>query len=306
MKFYIFILLVCLINSCAEDRTEDMLLSSNYIGTSDSFDIITWNIEWFPKNIKSIDYIAEAIIELDVDILGLQEITSTSKFNLLISTINGLDSANNWVGFRSENSEYQELAYLINLSDIQIIDEPYTILKNNSYSFAFREPFLVKLKYKNNEIVIINSHFKCCGDGNLDFNSSSDEENRRYNSVNLLKEYIDTYLFDQNVILIGDFNDDIAEPLQNNVFQNFLSDTSNYSFVDYDIASTNTSDWSYPSWPSHLDHILITNELFDDFANSGSKIQTLLIENYLAGGWNEYETYISDHRPVALSLYINP
>ena len=88
MKFYIFILLVCLINSCADDRTQDMLLSSNYIGTSDSFDIITWNIEWFPKNIKSIDYIAEAIIELDVDILGLQEITSTSKFNLLISKIN--------------------------------------------------------------------------------------------------------------------------------------------------------------------------------------------------------------------------
>ena len=93
---------------------------------------------------------------------------------------------------------------------------------------------------------------------------------------------------------------------QNNVFQNLLSDTSNYSFVDYDIASTSNSDWSYPSWPSHLDHILITNELFDDFSNSGSTIQTLLVENYVAGGWNEYETYISDHRPVALSLYFNP
>ena len=277
-----------------------------HVSESSSFDIITWNIEWFPKNIKSIDYIADAILRLDVDVLGLQEITSTSDFNSLISKINDLDSLNTWTGFRSGNSQYQELAYLINLSEVKIIDEPYTILNDNAYFFAFREPFLIKLMYQNKEIVIINSHFKCCGDGNLDLNNSSDEENRRYNSVNLLKDYIDNYLFDENVILLGDFNDDIAEPLLNNVFQSFLSDTSNYFFVDYDIASKNISEWSFPSWPSHLDHILITNELFDDFSNFESKIQTLFIENELAGGWNEYETYISDHRPIGLSLYINP
>ncbi|SVD40514.1 uncharacterized protein METZ01_LOCUS393368, partial [marine metagenome] len=55
-----------------------------------------------------------------------------------------------------------------------------------------------------------------------------------------------------------------------------------------------------PTWPSHLDHILITNELFDELDNSD--IQTIKIDEYLDGGWNEYDQNISDHRPVALKL----
>ena len=46
--------------------------------------------------------------------MGLQEITSTPYLNQLINKINNLDSLNHWVGFRSDNGEYQELAYIIN------------------------------------------------------------------------------------------------------------------------------------------------------------------------------------------------
>tara|TARA_B100001971_G_C18100252_1_gene488424 strand:- start:282 stop:950 length:669 start_codon:yes stop_codon:yes gene_type:complete len=148
---------------------------------------------------------------------------------------------------------------------------------------------------------LINNHFKCCGDGILDFNNESDEEKRRYNASNLLKEYIDNNLAEKNVIVLGDLNDDIAEAPQNNVFQMILDDSDNYLFVDIEIANGNSSDWSYPSWPSHLDHILITNELFDELDNSD--IQTIKIDEYLEGGWNEYDQYISDHRPVGIKFY---
>ena len=99
---------------------------------------------------------------------------------------------------------------------------------------------------------------------------------------------------------MGDLNDDIAESWQNNVFQMILDDTQNYFFMDLEIANASSSEWSYPSWPSHLDHILITNELFDDLDDSD--IQTIKIDEYLNGGWNEYDQYISDHRPVAISF----
>ena len=87
-----------------------------------------------------------------------------------------------------------------------------------------------------------------------------------------------------------------------NVFQNFINDSTNYKFVDMDIAHSSSSNWSYPSWPSHLDHILITNELFDEFENEGSSVQTIRLEEYFDNGWTEYENYISDHRPVGLRL----
>ena len=70
--------------------------------------------------------------------------------------------------------------------------------------------------------------------------------------------------------------------------------------MDIEIANGSSSDWSYPTWPSHLDHILITNELFDELDNSD--IQTINIDEYLDGGWNEYDQNISDNRPVALKL----
>tara|TARA_B100001250_G_scaffold329589_1_gene294300 strand:- start:1075 stop:1719 length:645 start_codon:yes stop_codon:yes gene_type:complete len=150
---------------------------------------------------------------------------------------------------------------------------------------------------------IINNHFKCCGDGIIDFDDMSDEENRRYTAINLIKEYIDNNLPDNNVIVLGDLNDDIAESSSNNVFQEVLDDSTHYQFADLEIAQGNSSEWSFPNWPSHLDHILITNELFDSANNL--EVQTIKIDEYLDGGWNEYDQNISDHRPVAMKLSLS-
>ena len=68
------------------------------------------------------------------------------------------------------------------------------------------------------------------------------------------------------------------------------------------IAYSSSSNWSYPSWPSHLDHILITNELFYEIENEVSSVETIRLEEYFYNGWSEYENYISDHRPVGLRL----
>jgi hypothetical protein len=83
----------------------------------------------------------------------------------------------------------------------------------------------------------------------------------------------------------------------------FLDDPSNYKFTDMDIAEGSSANWSYPSWPSHLDHIMITNELFDVFEKPGSEVLTIKIDDYLQGGWSEYDQYVSDHRPVGLKLH---
>ena len=72
-----------------------------------------------------------------------------------------------------------------------------------------------------------------------------------------------------------------------------------------DIATGSSTGWSYPSWPSHLDHILITNELFDEVQNSSYEIKTLKIEQYLPNGWSEYDANVSDHRPVGIKILPN-
>ena len=45
--------------------------------------------------------------------------------------------------------------------------------------------------------------------------------------------------------------------------------------------------------------------MFDEFDNGNSDIQTIKIDEYLDGGWSEYDQNVSDHRPVALKLLFN-
>ena len=266
-------------------------------GDDSSLDIATWNIEWFPKNGQTTsEYVAQILYQLDLDVLAMQELDDKTAFDQMVSELS------NYTGYY-ESAWFAGLAYIYK-SDVVQINSIYEIYTTSPYWSAFpRSPMVMDMNFMGENYFIINNHFKCCGDGNFDMDDDSDEETRRYNAVNLLKEYIDTYLPDKNVIVLGDLNDDIAEPYQNNVFQNILNDTENYTFVDSDIASGSSSDWSYPSWPSHLDHILITNELFDEYNNSD--VLTIKIDDYLDGGWNEYDYNVSDHRPVAISFHLN-
>jgi hypothetical protein len=65
------------------------------------------------------------------------------------------------------------------------------------------------------------------------------------------------------------------------------------------IANGSSAGWSYPSWPSHLDHILITNDLFDEMASANATTRVLKIDEYI-GGWSTYDYNVSDHRPVGI------
>ena len=266
-------------------------------GDENSLDIATWNIEWFPKNNQiTVDYVIEIIDLLEFDILGIQELDDTTMFNDM------LDSLPSYSGYY-ESSWFAGLAYIYK-TDLVEINDIFEIYTNSPFWNAFpRSPMVMDLNFAGENYFIINNHFKCCGDGILDLNDEFDEENRRYTAINLLKTYIDENLSDEKVIVLGDLNDDISEPHQNNVFQEVLDDSYNYQFGDLIIAQGNSSDWSFPNWPSHLDHILITNELFDEL--DSIEVKTIKIDDYINGGWTEYDQNISDHRPVAMKIHFN-
>jgi endonuclease/exonuclease/phosphatase family metal-dependent hydrolase len=263
-------------------------------GDENSLDIATWNIEWFPKNNQiTVNYVIDIITLLDLDVLAIQELDDTDMFEQM------LDSLTAYAGYY-ESNWFAGLAYIYKTETVEINDI-YEIYITSEYWNAFpRSPMVMDFNFMGENYFIINNHFKCCGDGILDYDDSSDEENRRYTAINLLKEYIDNNLSNNNVIVLGDLNDDIAEPPPNNVFQEVLDDSTHYRFADLEIAQGNSSEWSFPNWPSHLDHILITDELFNDPNNSS--VETIKIDEYLDGGWNEYDQNISDHRPVAIKF----
>lgn len=268
-------------------------------GTDSTFEVITWNIEWFPKNgTTTVDSVRKALESLDADIIACQEIGDTNVWKQMIATLPDYETV-------FETNYYTGLAYLYKPSSVQVLDY-YEIYHTQPFWKNFpRAPKVLEVRVQGEDFIIINNHLKCCGDGNLSYGVINDEENRRYEAMNLIKDYIDINFPTKNVIVVGDLNDELTDDESDNVFQNIMGDIFNYKFADMNIAEGLSFNWSYPSWPSHLDHILITNELFDEFSSSSAVIETIKIENFLQGGFNYYDSNMSDHRPVGLKFDIN-
>ena len=269
-------------------------LNDLYFGTDTTFDIISWNIEWFPKNNNTASEVQEILSRLDADVYALQEIEDTTLLKQVVSNMPGYECY-----FKS--NYYGGLAYVYNTNTIQI-NSRYEIFTSQQYWNAFpRSPQVLDFNFMGKNYIIINNHFKCCGDGILNTNNTNDEENRRLQAVTYLKQYIDNTLLGKRVVLLGDLNDELIDNTANNIFKDFINDNANYLFADMLIAQGNSINWSYPTWPSHLDHILITNELFPDFQNINSFVSVIRVDDYMTT-WSNYENNVSDHRPIGLKL----
>jgi exonuclease III len=265
-------------------------------GTDSTLEVVSWNIEWFPKNTQTtVNYVTQIIRALDVDVLALQEIKDTNRFKQMVATLDGYSCY-----FRS--GYFAGLAYIYKHTVIEINDI-YQIYTTNPYWKIFpRAPMVMDFNFMGENYIVINNHFKCCGDNVIDYNNPDDEEFRRLQATNLLKQYIDTYFDDRNVFIVGDLNDVINEPSHTNVFLSIINDQDNYRFADMPIAQGSSLYWSYPSWPSHLDHIIVTDELFDELERESTLVQTIRLDQYFSS-WYQYDQNVSDHRPVGIRFF---
>jgi len=265
-------------------------------GTDATFEVVTWNLEHFPKNDQvTVDLVARAIMAMDVDLLALQEIESAFYFGDLDDKLAG------WTGIRASGSAYDiNLAYLYRNSGDWEVDSVREILTQYDREFP-RAPYVMEGRFKGTAVVVINNHLKCCGD-NFISTDPWDEETRRRDAGILLDDYVRDNFADRKVIVVGDMNDSLTDSPASNVFNVFLEDPAAWRVVDMAIALGPPSGWSYPGWPSHLDHILVTAPLFDALDNPAAAVSVLPVQAGFPGGWNEYDHNLSDHLPVAVKL----
>ena len=307
------LLIVLFIFGCKPEKTttpinnDPAMPKVSSIGDSNKIEIVTWNIEHFPKSSYTIEYVKTIIEGLDADIYVLQEIRSKDKFSSMLGEI---DDYNYLI---QATSTSLNLA-VIYKSDFVNIKSSSELFEEDPYFFAGRPPFLTKLKWQNNDVTkelsMINVHFKCCGDNSISYipneDGKWDEEYRRLKASELLEQYISDNLADENVIIGGDFNDAIDEVDSTNVFMAFINKPTKYKFVDMDIANGDAANWSWQGWSSsypaiHFDHILINSNLFDELENS-SLVEVIKLEEYFENGSPEYDKNVSDHRPVYLQI----
>ena len=245
-------------------------------------EVMSWNIKNFPITNNTIDYVTEIITDLLPDIIAFQEINDGSAFNSLSNNIPAYEFISSGSG----------LAFAVRTDVIEIVSWT-TIFSQYGYEFAWRYPMLIELKWICGERAIsfnmINIHLKSGGD--------EDDFNRRYLSCEYLLQYINSHT--GNLIILGDFNDEIIDQQNYNSLWPLVS-AENITFVTESIANIDYYA-TFPSWPSFIDHIAISNSFID--VSEYNYIKTIRLDDYT--GYSTYQNNISDHRPILYSLSIN-
>jgi len=260
------------------------------LNKDESIEIITWNVEFFPHaNDSTILALAEAVLDLNADIIAFQELRRTGWFSKLMAYLPEYDF------IVSQQASFMDLAiiYKNNIFELVRQIEPFA---ENDYNFAGRPPlqadFIVSMNGQDIPLSVVNLHMKCCDSG----------LSRRQKAAQMLYEYLDeSYAEQSNIIVLGDWNDDTKDEPGQHCFDPFFQDDRFY-FTTREIAF-DISQASYPNEPyvSFLDHIMVSEQLLP--RGTDYDVRTILMGDYM-GGYDIYEAYISDHRPVLLSFSI--
>ena len=270
------------------DEQNDWDISS--INTKDGLEIITWNCEFFPAaNDSTILALSEAVKDLDADIIAFQEIKRAGWFEKLMQRLPEYDY------IISLQASFMDLATIYK-KDQFIFKNHQELFSDNDYNFAGRPPLKLDLTHikSNKDFSVINLHMKCCDSG----------LKRRKKAVKMLYDYVNIEYDNnnKNFIVLGDWNDDLKDKPEEHCFDSFLNDEKFYftnESIVYDISQA-----SYPKEPylSFLDHILVSNNFVKK--SSINKVMTIPMDKYMKG-FDIYEAYISDHKPVFLSFKLD-
>ena len=129
-------LVYCIVFIMMTNLSGQVLEDLNF-GTDSTFEILTWNIEWFPKNGQTtVDYVIDIIQALDVDVLAIQEVDNTNMFDQMV------DELTQYEGYY-ESAWFAGLAYIYK-TDVVEINEIYEFVIGNISNKSLMEELISK------------------------------------------------------------------------------------------------------------------------------------------------------------------
>lgn len=292
---------------------------------SETFDAGCYNLSFFGSNPTNnptqdkidlqVNNIATVVNKLDLDILGVEEVSNDDAFATLITKLPNHSSviSNRWsysfeapdpnfppqkTGFIYDNTT----ATLISSRDmfVDLYDKARTTNPEllpgypggtpSSFWASGRLPFMatfdVTINGKTERIIMIDIHAK----------SSSDQGsyNRRVYDVQVLKDSLDAYYANDKVIIVGDYNDRAFGSIHTgsiSPYQPFVDDNTRYDVLTLPLDEAGRV--SFLTGTGLIDHITVTTGLLPFYITNSTDIEDprSYIPNYNA-------TTASDHMPV--------
>lgn len=289
-----------------------------------SLKVVNWNIEWFgsPAQDPANDSLQQVNVttvlkKLDADIFALAEVVDTARFRAVVAQLPGYSYVLSDFGSYADSLtdvDYvsaQKLAFVYKTAVIRKI-RSYGILRKGGSSNAYynwssgRFPYLMeataKLDNDSARIQFVLLHAKA--------NTGTKPEkitswHRRKDGLKELKDTLDLQYPYSNIIMLGDFNDDLSKTITTELlpdsttsYIDFMNDSSDYRPLTLPLSLSGQR--STISFPSVIDNVIASNEVGVAYLAGSASIQKQ-VEKLV----NSYGSTTTDHYPV-MSRYSLP
>lgn len=313
--------------ACAGDYIP--LGSTVTVSKEKTFDVVAWNIEWFGDetnaptagnpNSDAIqkDSVKTVIQKLNADVYAVEEVSDDVLFAQMVSELPGYDYVlSEAVSYpNDETGTQQKVGFIYNTATVSVVatkpllatihpyynggDETaladYPVADKTRFYASGRLPFMmtadVTLDGITKQFNMVALHARANGSTN-----SQERYDMRKYDVEVLKDTLDAQYANSNLIVLGDFNDDVDETVADNVatsastFEKYVNDPLNYT-----ILTSVLSDADYRSYvfrENMIDHIMVSNEVAPLYINESVSVGYEFYDY-------DYPATTSDHFPVA-------
>lgn len=250
--------------------------------------IATWNIEHFPKSAGTIEAVAGVVSRDRFDVLGIQEITDPAPFAALDEALPDYES---FVSFDSWGDTRVGVLYRRDRVEVDAVER---LFSRDSYAFP-RDPLALELRVLDErgavvfDFTLVVLHLKAMVD--------EESRQRRVAAIVALEEWMRARAaIDPDLVVIGDFNDELGDGPDQNVFGPFLDAPERYAFLTHD--TERAGAYSYIPFQAMIDHVLVTTDALGEYGEGRTEV--LALDEEMFG----YRDLVSDHRPVVSRFVI--
>lgn len=247
--------------------------------------MLSWNIEHFPLTDQTEDAVVELVEDIQPDLIGIQEIQDREAFARLV------DRLDDYEGIVGERGYFTRVGLLYRSSAAELL-ESEDLFVDDAHTFprsVLAATFELRGAAEPTTVTMAVVHLKAFGD--------AQSVARRRAAVEDLRGWVDERRAEDRgrIVIVGDWNDRLTDDEEDNVFIPLSEDAARAQFVTLDAAQAGES--SYIPFPSLIDHVLVTDEVFDALDYQHTEVL------YLDQTWSgAYEDTVSDHRPVRASF----
>ncbi len=266
------------------------------VGSPYTLELATWNLRNFPDEGAPSEDMASLVRDLDLDFIAVQEVDDVDAWQATVALLPAYDTALSPHTYSS--GDYQKVGFLWK-RDLFDLEDSEMLFTDDTYAFV-RPPLQGRFTAHHPSgaeltFLAIVVHLKAY--------SGQEEADRRRAAVEALTAYIDDVVQDPvdpepEVLLLGDFNDQVDDEPQDNVFEALLNAPDRYRILTRE--RVDSGDYSILPWQGFIDHLVITAGLENDFAGERTEVVYLntLLPDAEDGFPFDYEDHYSDHLPV--------